>query len=189
MELLSREQCVQWCSENDIRAEGHGAPDFEKREGDKRFSLFGKKGEYISVYYPEIYRKCVSISLELSNFFGNFETESLFWMQDWGIGSPEYEELGFTLWEGLRPDSNNKSFQDFPGVLYGPGDSDYVRALFLLSMLNGWDANWIPKGGDSYVDICHDEWLAVAFRSRSAIDTKDFLSRWKIRSARSKYGK
>jgi hypothetical protein len=175
MELLNDEQCKQWCSENNI---GILDSRIALQNPGKAFAsrIFSRnKCEFRRVFYPEKYNDCVYVTMVLSRYFAEFETESLFWMTDWGIWSEDVEAYNRFLWTRLRPDLSYESLSEFPGHLCGPDDAEYVRGLILLSMLSQWDGHWIPKGGESYIYVCHHKWITAATKFKKDEDIKDLL--------------
>ena len=166
MELINNKLCNQWCADigTDIKGDLTLDGDEESRK--------------MSVVLPESYGRCASLVVSLSYYFEEFNSESLFWMRQWEIGSPELENIGLLLLKQLRPPPDRDSLWEFPGHLCRPDDAEHVRALLLLAMVNPWDATWIEKGGQSLIKICHDGWAMAATRGPRANDIVAWLESW-----------
>jgi len=168
MKLVDEKYCTRWCSEYDVLVPGNVDVFFDGKEVNRKKSVF----------FTERYARCASLVVSLSYYFGEFNTESLFWMREWGRGSPELEDIGYSHWKGLRPHPERDSFEEFPGHLCDPDDAEHVRALLLLAMVNSWDAIWIQKGGQSLINICHDGYITAATRGQREKDIVAWLNEW-----------
>jgi len=167
MEPVNKKLCKEWCSQNGFEINGN--------------VIFSSKQEKRkkTVIFPESYRGCAALVVLLSHYFQEFSSESLFWIREWGIGSPEAEDIGHLILKEISPLPGLDSLWEFPGVQCGVADAEHVRALLLLAMVHPWDACWIEKGGQSLINVCHDGYITAATCGPQEFDIVAWLSGWR----------
>lgn len=90
------------------------------------------------------------------------DVESLLWVTDWGVWqSGEHPPLTNAVRTAFGV---TKPLIEAPGHLVTGAEADAGSSLFVLSVLNLWDAWLIPAGGRPSVFVSHDEYGIVESR-------------------------
>jgi hypothetical protein len=99
------------------------------------------------------------------------ETERLIWVRDWTIWNERSQEIGLRHLR-LLVDSAPSSVSEVKGHVYILQPSEWREAIALLTVpiLYGWDAHLFFGSGTVLVDVSHDGYVSVSFRSKNSAE-------------------
>ena len=159
MQLFTKDECIQWCTDRSLIWSPGTIPALNPEwsrgicikipiEGGRQFAL----ATVLSWYF---WRDCT---------FGG----ALFWLRDYAVTSPEFEEAGTAMFESLYVGSKPfPSISDVRGRLFDCHERAHLRGMLLISMLCDWDAYLVPEDAKHIVAISHESRVDIVVADAS----------------------
>ena len=149
MQVLTKTEAMDWLPRAGVVCDADG--DLAFRNG---------KNRVIAVPLPDkAYRVPYLANLLITGAGDKPFGESLFWFTDWGAAGEVSNRVGFKLLQSMHADT--RPLIEAPARLFAPNEQIEAQSLLTLAILMGWDAYFIPIGGNYFVFNSNDEFTDV----------------------------
>jgi hypothetical protein len=153
MEIIDKEKTMKWLSSKGLL----------DSKGSLSFSGFSKP---VSYRIPTASGKKTVLSRVITSLFDS-ETESLLWIDEWGIW-PSCED--WTLFEGFRKSlGESTKLYEKPGHIFSKQDLGAITSLVAMVLYFCCGAVIVPTTKSFIIKISHDEFIDIYSQDKEVL--------------------
>jgi len=156
MNEMDRDRLATWCAERRIIVSN---PSLIHYQG-------GTECSYYTTRLPESYDGRVAISRAVLAPVDSFQfAGAVVWLSSWGMGD---DVVGPTLYEQLRLSYGLRStLTGDSAISFDASEANQCLTFLALFAIVGWDAFFIPDGGEFFSFFSNDGFVDTVVRERS----------------------